>query len=167
VAKKYSHTVAATEPAGLGAEAPGGRAIGRAGTVRLVPVPSFRFVCVPAALEGTPANWARELLVDGEIALLADDGGFAAISDVAHSLDLASVPVVRTEQTADRQEQTVIAYAQALPLIWVAGSFSAQATSWARDRGPMTLLVQAAGPLLESERRRIDRFVATLGRQSE
>jgi hypothetical protein len=132
-----------------------------------VAVPSFRFVCVPDALEGAPANWAREMLVDGEIALLADGGGFTAISDVAHSLELASVTVVRTELTAQRQEATVIAYAQSLPLIWVAGAFSEQATDWAHDRGPMTLLVQATGPLSQGERRRIDRFVATLGRQSE
>ena len=132
-----------------------------------MPVPSFRFVCVPAALEGAPANWAREMLVDGEIALQVDGGGFAAISDVAHSLHLVSVSVLRTEQSADRQEQTVIAHAQSLPLIWVAEVFSDHATRWARERGPMTLLVQATGPLSESERRRIDRFVATLGRQSE
>jgi hypothetical protein len=31
----------------------------------------------------------------------------------------------------------------------------------------MTLLVAAAGPLEDEERRRIERFVATLGRQSE
>jgi hypothetical protein len=31
----------------------------------------------------------------------------------------------------------------------------------------MTLLVTAAAPLSEEERRRIERFVATLGRQSE
>jgi hypothetical protein len=31
----------------------------------------------------------------------------------------------------------------------------------------MTLLVEADGPLSDDERRRIDRFVATLGRQSE
>ncbi len=130
-------------------------------------VPSFRFVCVPGALGGAPANWAREMLVDGEIALLADGGGFTAISDVAHSLELASVTVVRTEPTAQRQETTVIAYAQSLPLIWVAGAFSEQATDWAHDRGAMTLLVQAIGSLSQGERRRIDRFVATLGRQSE
>jgi hypothetical protein len=31
----------------------------------------------------------------------------------------------------------------------------------------MTLLVEPAGPLPEEERRRIERFVAILGRQSE
>jgi hypothetical protein len=31
----------------------------------------------------------------------------------------------------------------------------------------MTLLIDTAEPLTDDERRRIDRFVATLGRQSE
>jgi hypothetical protein len=31
----------------------------------------------------------------------------------------------------------------------------------------MTLLVAANGPLAEDERRRVERFVATLGRQAE
>ena len=33
--------------------------------------------------------------------------------------------------------------------------------------GPMTLLVEVAGPLADDERRRIERFVALLGRQAE
>jgi hypothetical protein len=107
------------------------------------------------------------MLRDGEIALLADEGGFGAINDVAHSLDLVSVPVLRTEESAECQERTVMAYAMALPLVWIAGAFSDSATAWARDRGPMTLLVEAGGPLSDDERRRIDRFVAALGRQSE
>jgi hypothetical protein len=135
--------------------------------VPLVSIPRFRFVCVPAALEGSPAAWAREMLVDGEIALLAGAGGFDAINDLAHSLHLVSVAVVRSETSASRQEETVIAYAQSLPLIWVAGAFSEHASGWAHDRGPMTLLVATSEPLAESERRRIDRFVAALGRQSE
>ena len=45
--------------------------------------------------------------------------------------------------------------------------FSDAAREWARDRGPMTLLVAADAPLSGEERRRIDRFVATPGRQSE
>ncbi|MGO9958567.1 MAG: hypothetical protein ACLP50_21810 [Solirubrobacteraceae bacterium] len=129
--------------------------------------PSFRCVCDPATLSGAPGSWAREMLRDGEIALLAGDGGFQEINNVAHSLDLVSVPVIRTEDSAERQEQTVIAYAQALPLVWIAGTFSDSATAWARDRGPMTLLVQTDEPLSDSERRRIDRFVAALYRQSE
>jgi hypothetical protein len=129
--------------------------------------PSFRFVCVPDALAGAPSGWAREMLQDGEIALLAGDGGLDAINAVAQDLDLASVPVVRGEDSASRQEQTVMAYAGSLPLVWVGASFGESAMAWARDRGPMTLLVTAAAPLSEEERRRIERFVATLGRQSE
>jgi hypothetical protein len=129
--------------------------------------PSFRFVCAPDALAGAPAGWAREMLHDGEIALLAGDGGLQAINAVAHDLGLASVPVVRGEESAERQEQTVMAYAENLPLVWVGSAFGDGATAWARDRGPMTLLVAAGGPLPEEERRRIERFVGTLGRQSE
>jgi hypothetical protein len=135
--------------------------------VAIVSIPRFRFVCVPAALAGSPAEWAREMLVDGEIALLADAGGLAPINEVAHSLHLVSVAVVRSETSTARQEQTVIAYAQSLPLIWVAGSFSEQVERWAHDRGPMTLLVATGEPLADSDRRRIDRFVAALARQSE
>lgn len=124
-------------------------------------------MCVPEALKGAPASWAIEMLRDGEIALLADAGGFGAINDVAHSLDLVSIPVLRAERSSERQEDTVIDYAQALPLVWVAGTFSDSAADWARERGPMTLLVTAEGPLSDDERRRIDRFVAALGRQSE
>ncbi len=129
--------------------------------------PSFRFVCVPDALAGAPSGWAREMLQDGEIALLAGDGGLEAIDGVAHDLGLVSVPVVRGEGSAERQEQTVMAYAENLPLVWVGAGFGDGATAWARDRGPMTLLVEATGPLDDEERRRIERFVATLGRQSE
>ena len=129
--------------------------------------PSFRFVCVPDALAGAPAGWAREMLQDGEIALLAAGDGLEAINAVAHDLSLTSVPLVRGEESAGRQEQTVMAYAENLPLVWVSAAFGDGATAWARDRGPMTLLVAADGPLSEDERRRIERFVATLGRQSE
>jgi hypothetical protein len=128
---------------------------------------SFRFVCVASALAGAPGSWAREMLREGEIALLADDGGLEAINEVAHSLGLISVPVVRGEESRSRQEDTVIAHAETLPLVWVSDDFSDTVTAWARDRGPMTLLVAAAAPLSDEERRRIDRFVATLGRQSE
>lgn len=129
--------------------------------------PSFRFVCVPDALAGAPSGWAREMLQDGEIALLTGDGGLEAVNAVAHDLDLMSVPLVRGEESGKRQEQTVMAYAENLPLVWVSAGFGDGATAWARDRGPMTLLVAAGGPLAEEERRRIERFVATLGRQSE
>ena len=129
--------------------------------------PSFRFVCVPDALTGAPAGWASEMLQDGEIALLAGNGGLDAVNAVAHDLGLVSVPVVRGEASGGRQEQTVMAYAESLPLVWVSAGFSAGAAAWARDRGPMTLLVEASGALSGDERRRIERFVATLGRQSE
>jgi hypothetical protein len=129
--------------------------------------PSFRFVCVPNALAGAPAGWAREMLREGEIALLPDEGGLAAINEVAHDLGLASVPLVRGEDSPERQEETVMAHAGNLPIVWVSAGFGDKATAWARDRGPMTLLVTADAPLSEEERRRIERFVATLGRQSE
>jgi hypothetical protein len=128
---------------------------------------SFRFVCVPAALAGAPGGWASEMLREGEIALLPADGGLSAIDDVAHALDAVSLAVIRGEPDAEHQERTVIRYAGALPLVWVGANFSATATQWAHDRGPMTLLVQTELPLSDDERRRIDRFVATLGRQSE
>jgi hypothetical protein len=128
---------------------------------------SFRFVCVPAALAGAPAGWPGEMLRDGEIALLADDGGFDALNEVMHTLGLTSVPLIRAEESPEGQQQTVIAYAGSLPLVWVAQSFNDASTKWARDRGPMTLLVTTDGPLPAEERRRIDRFVASLGRQSE
>ena len=130
-------------------------------------VPSFRFVCVPSALLGGPAGWAAEMLRDGEIALLADAGGLDALTAVAHELGLVSVPLVRSEESEERQRDTVIAYAESLPLVWVCKSFSETVTSWARARGPMTLLVEADSPLSDEERRRIDRFVAALGRQTE
>jgi len=107
------------------------------------------------------------MLREGEIALLPGDGGLRAIDDVALALDAASVAVVRGESDAEHQERTVMEYAQGLPLVWVGSSFSEPATGWAHDRGPMTLLVETADPLSDDERRRIDRFVATLGRQSE
>jgi hypothetical protein len=107
------------------------------------------------------------MLREGEIALLADSGGMDAINDIAHSLELVSIAVVRGERSPARQEETVMAYAESLPLVWVAAEFSGAARTWARDRGPMTLLVATEASLSGEERRRIDRFVATLGRQSE
>lgn len=127
----------------------------------------FRFVCVASALRGAPGGWPRDLLQEGEIALLADGGGLEAVNDIAHALQLPSIALVRGERDAAAQEETVIGYAEFLPLVWVAPGFSESARVWARDRGPMTLLVAADGPLTDEERRRIDRFVATLGRQSE
>jgi hypothetical protein len=107
------------------------------------------------------------MLRDGEIALLADAGGFVAVNELAHELGLITVPLVRGEDTPARQQETVMAYAEGLPLVWVGEQFDDTVTTWARDRGPMTLLVATDGPLADEERRRIDRFVAILGRQSE
>jgi hypothetical protein len=131
-----------------------------------VPEARFRFVCVPSALAGTPVGWAREMLEEGEVALLAAEG-LDAVDRVAHELDQSAIVLLRTEQSTDLQDQTVMAYADALPLVWVGAEFSDEARSWARDRGPMTLLSEASGPLGDEERRRIDRFLASLGRQSE
>jgi hypothetical protein len=126
----------------------------------------FRFVCAPSALTGAPAGWAREMLREGEVALLGDEG-LEAVNAVAHELDLVSVSLIRAEDSTERQDATVTAYAESLPLIWVAESFTEGANAWARERGPMTLLSQSSGPLGDEERRRIDRFVAILSRQSE
>ena len=71
------------------------------------------------------------------------------------------------EATAEAQEATVMGFAGSMPLLWVAASFGPAAREWAVRRGPMTLLVEAEGALPEGERRRIDRFVALLGRQAE
>jgi hypothetical protein len=124
-------------------------------------------VCGAAALEGAPEDWARMILSQGEIALLIDDGGLDTINAVAHELGLVSMQVLRSEATAELRERTVIEHAARLPLVWVAEAFSEAVRTWAHDRGPMTLLVQSGGALPESERRRIERFVASLGRQSE
>lgn len=106
------------------------------------------------------------MLEEGEVALLAAEG-VDAVDRVAHELDQSAILLVRTEPSRDLQDQTVMAYADALPLVWVGAEFSDAARSWARDRGPMTLLSEASGPLGDEERRRIDRFLASLGRQSE
>jgi hypothetical protein len=124
-------------------------------------------VCGAAALEGAPEGWARMILSQGEIALLVDDGGLDTINAVTHELGLVSMPVLRTEATAQAQERTVIEHAARLPLVWVADAFGDAVRTWARDRGPMTLLVGSSGALDETERRRIERFVSSLGRQSE
>lgn len=129
--------------------------------------PLFRLACAPAVLDGAPAGWLEAMLEEGEIAVLADSGGLDAITALAHALDLVTVPVLRAEQTPEQQEVTVIAYAAAKPLIWIAPSFGEDARRWAHERGPMTLLVDAAGPLSDDERKRIERFAVILGRQAE
>jgi hypothetical protein len=131
-----------------------------------MPSPRFRFVSVPSAISGAPAGWAGELLREGEVALLGEEG-LEAIDALAHELQLASIVLVRSGRAPGEQERTVVDYAGSLPLIWVAPSFPDDVSGWAHKRGPMTLLVESDGPLSEEERRRIDRFVAILGRQSE
>ena len=129
--------------------------------------PLFRLACAPAVLDAAPAGWVETMLEEGEVAVLADTGGLDAITALAHDLDLVTVLVLRAEETPERQEATVIAYAGAKPLIWVAPSFTDDARRWAHDRGPMTLLVDAEGPLSDSERKRVERFTVILGRQAE
>jgi hypothetical protein len=106
------------------------------------------------------------MLEEGEVALLATDG-LDAINQVAHDLGQIAIALVRTEAQREQQDATVMAYADTLPLVWVATDFSDAVRHWARERGPMTLLSESGGPLGGEERRRIDRFLAILGRQSE
>jgi hypothetical protein len=80
---------------------------------------------------------------------------------------MVTVPVLRAERTREQQEATVMAYAAAKPLIWIAAAFGEAAAEWAHKRGPMTLLVESAGPLSDDERRRVERFAVILGRQAE
>ncbi len=127
----------------------------------------FHMVCRPASLEDAPPGWVAATLRDGEVALLPDDGGLEAIDAAARTLGQVTVSIVRREPSAKEQEQTVIVYAGPLPLIWVAPQFSDRARDWARDRGPMTLLIEAGEALPDHERRRIARFVALLARQTE
>lgn len=129
--------------------------------------PLFRLVCVPSALDGAPAGWAAEMLCDGDVALLADDSGLDGINTVAHALGVATISVVRSEETAEQRDATVIAHAGSLPLVWLGAGFSDSVQAWAHDRGPMTLLVEVDGALSDDERRLIERFVALLGRQAE
>ena len=107
------------------------------------------------------------MLEEGEIAVLADAGGLAAITDLAHTLDLVTVPVLRAEDTREQQEATVMTYAGAKPIVWIAAEFGEETTAWAHRRGPMTLLVEASGPLSDEERKRVERFAVILGRQAE
>ena len=129
--------------------------------------PLFRLACTAGVLEGAPDGWVNTMLQEGELALLVDDGGLDAITALAHTLDLVTVPVLRTEDEPSQQDSTVMSYAASKPLVWVADGFGEAATRWAHQRGPMTLLVESDGPLSDDERRRIERFVVILGRQAE
>jgi hypothetical protein len=127
----------------------------------------FRLVCTAGVLDGAPPGWLSTMLEEGELALLVDDGGLDAITALAHALDLVTIPLLRTEQTPEQQDATVMSYGESKPLVWIAPAFGEAATRWAHQRGPMTLLVAAGGDLSEEERRRIERFVVILGRQAE
>ncbi len=129
--------------------------------------PLFRLVCTAGVLADAPEGWVAALLQEGELALLVDDGGLDAITALAHALDLVTVPLLRTEGSADRQDSTVMSYAASKPLIWIGPEFGEAATGWAHKRGPMTLLVETGGAVSAEERRRIERFVVILGRQAE
>ncbi len=118
-------------------------------------------------LAAAPDGWVAAMLEEGEVALLADDGGLDAITALAHELDMVTVPVLRAEGTSEQQEATVMAYAATKPLIWITASFGEAAQGWAHKRGPMTLLVASAGPLSDDERKRVERFAVILGRQAE
>jgi hypothetical protein len=132
-----------------------------------VPDAVFRLVAPASALEHAPADWTTDLLRQGEFALAVDDGGLDAIDAVAHALGLPAVTVLRREPTPAEAEASVRAFAGDLALVWIAPTFGATARTWAHDRAPMTLLVEHTGPLPDDERRRIERFVAILGRQAE
>jgi hypothetical protein len=131
-----------------------------------VAAPLFRVVAVPAALNGAPESWAADMLGDGEVAVLVDEGGLGAIDEVARAIGATAISVVRTEATPEEQERTVIAHAGGLALVWIAGGFSDAAREWATKRAPMTLLVEVDGALPEQERHRIERFVRILGGQA-
>ncbi len=127
----------------------------------------FRLACAPGVLAAAPDGWVAAMLEEGEVAVLADDGGLDAITALAHDLGMVTVPVLRAESTAEQQEATVMAYAAAKPLIWIAGSFGEAARDWAHKRGPKTLLVDATAALSDDERKRVERFAVILGRQAE
>jgi hypothetical protein len=129
--------------------------------------PLFRLVCTAGVLDGAPAGWVSTMLQEGELALLVDDGALDAITELAHALDLVTVPLLRREDEPSQQDATVMAYAESKPLVWIADGFGEPATRWAHQRGPMTLLVESDGPLSDGERRRVARFVVILGRQAE
>ncbi|HEY2161217.1 MAG TPA: hypothetical protein VGH24_07925, partial [Solirubrobacteraceae bacterium] len=113
------------------------------------------------------AGWVAEELRDGELALLVDGGGLEPINAAAHALDMVTVSILRSEETAAAQAQTVIAFAGSFPLIWVAAGLDDSVRTWAHERRPMTLLVDVDGALPDAERGRIERFIALLARQTE
>lgn len=127
--------------------------------------PIYRLVTSPAAIDGAPEGWATDILTDGEVSFLIDEGGVDAISAAAHALGAEAVTVLRHESTTELQEATVRKHAHGLPLVWIGAGFSDDARRWAKDRGQMTLLVESTGALPEEERGKIARFISILGRQ--
>lgn len=130
-------------------------------------VATYRMLCTASALAATPEGWAAATLGDGAVSLLPDDGGLEAIDAAARVLRTVEVSVLARAQDAGAREEAVIGFAGSLALIWVAPTFSRRAREWASARGPMTLLVQAAGELPPAELGRIERFVTLLARQAD
>jgi hypothetical protein len=126
--------------------------------------PGFHFVCVPSALVGLPAEWVTDMLGDGKIALLVDGGGFAAIDEVAHTLGLISVPLPATRGNGGASGGHGDGVRRSPPAR-VGGRRPQRDGHRLGEQSPPDDV--ATGPLSEDERRRIDRFVAILGRQSE
>jgi hypothetical protein len=124
-------------------------------------------ICRSGALADAPDGWLESLLLEGELAMLVDAEGLDGINAVARTADVPTVRIVRAEDSADAQERTVQTYAGDIATVWIDAAFSDAVRTWAHDRGPMTLLVESGGALPAEEHRRIERFVAILGRQSD
>ena len=122
----------------------------------------YQLVATSTAIAQTPHGWVAENLRDGAVSLVIDDGGLDAINAAARALDQVAVSVLRRESGPQAQEEAVIAFASAMPLVWVGAGFSERVRSWAHERGPMTLLVLASGALPADELARIARFVTLL-----
>ncbi len=127
--------------------------------------PLFRLICPPTAFDNAPTGWAADMLADGEVALELEGCEIGAINAAAHAFGYRTVRVLRIETSQEAKDETIITHAETLPLIWIAAGFSERIQQWARERGPMTLLVEADGPLPEAELGRLTRFVALLARQ--
>ncbi len=127
----------------------------------------YRLVATSTAVARTPEGWVAENLRDGVVTLVVDDGGLDAIDAAARALDQVAVSVLRREPGPEAQEDAIIAFAGTMPLVWVSAEFSRRTRTWARERGPMTLLVPASDALPAAELARIARFVTLLSRQTD
>lgn len=127
----------------------------------------YKLVAASTVIAQTPDGWVAETLRDGAVTLVIDDGGLDAINAAARALDQVAVSVLRREPRPQAQEEAVIAFAGAMPLVWVSAQFSERVATWALERGPMTLLVPASGALASGELARIARFVMLLSRQTD